>query len=986
MSKPISKLLLAAALLSACAKTSHATLSVPGAPTGVTAVRGDQSATVSWTQASGSVSGYVVEATPGPASATTTGTSAAVLGLTNGTAYTFTVRALNGAGEGDPSAPSAPVTPAGVPSAPTLVAAVPGLRSAAVSWAASSPNGSAILRYLVTASSGATATATAGTSATVTGLSNGAAVTFTVTATNDVGTSAPSAPSAAVTTFDVPGAPAGVTATAGIRTASVSWTAPAAHGSAIAHYTVTASPGGATQSPTGTSASFAGLENGTTYTFSVTASNAVGESAAATASATTAALPAAPVVTASAGIRGAALSWTAPASSKPVTSYSLAVQPGGLAFDTADLHAALRALPAGVTQTVSVTARSEVGTGPAGSAAFTPLAGTWRRGGPSGGEIDGLAADPFDAATAWALSGGELFRSRDSGAHWASLNTALLDQGVFFDSVTADPATPGRLFATAQRNPPGEGRPRPLAASPYGTSVFKSDDRGDTWARLDDGSLTGHVSHLARLGDGTLLGVGDSAWTSAGGATWTAAALPASASGCQSAAPDPLHPGWAWLGCPGDVSVYRSTDSGHTFTEAAGHQFSQVAHVAVASDGAVWLAGWGLGVTVSTDGGATWTTKFSASAPDQNSTPTGLAIDARTGAIALADSPQGGLSGAVHVSTDGGEHWSLRTGAGSLVVNAVAFSASQSATSLWTASVEGALFSSDLGATFAAQGAGLFAHASAGFAIDALHPESLWSMTRYGQLFHSADFGASWAEEGSVPAQNSSYPAFLQARGGRLYYANGGGPLQVSDDLGHSWTPQPASGRLVALAQDPAQPQRLFAGTADGVRFSGDGGTTWTATPLTDQPAQIAVGAGGVAFALAANVLQRSGDDGASWTPLMGDLPSTDMFGFTVDPAVAAHLLVATADGPFVTVDGGLHWTGSALPDGLSLPGSLCADSVSGQLIYGRDPLVVSLDGGASFAPLAAPASWLLTGTLAVDPGAVARVYATGHGLLTLAP
>jgi hypothetical protein len=87
--------------------------------------------------------------------------------------------------------------------------------------------------------------------------------------------------------FTVPAAPTGAVAVAGNGNATVSWTAPDNGGSPITSYTITPYVGSTAQAPTTvtgspplTSATVSGLTNGTTYTFSVTATNAIGTSAA----------------------------------------------------------------------------------------------------------------------------------------------------------------------------------------------------------------------------------------------------------------------------------------------------------------------------------------------------------------------------------------------------------------------------------------------------------------------------------------------------------------------------------------------------------------------------------------------------------------------------------------------------------------------------------------------------------------------------------
>src|SRR5258708_39706300 len=128
------------------------------------------------------------------------------------------------------------------------------------------------------------------TTATVIGLANGSAYTFTVAATNSVGTGPASAASNAVTPVGPPGAPNNVSATGGNTQATVSWTAPASNGgSAITGYTVTPYIGSTAQTATTfnstvTTQTVTGLVNGTAYTFKVAASNAVGTGPASTAS------------------------------------------------------------------------------------------------------------------------------------------------------------------------------------------------------------------------------------------------------------------------------------------------------------------------------------------------------------------------------------------------------------------------------------------------------------------------------------------------------------------------------------------------------------------------------------------------------------------------------------------------------------------------------------------------------------------------------
>ncbi|HEV2636342.1 MAG TPA: fibronectin type III domain-containing protein [Actinocrinis sp.] len=313
---------------SASAAVTPAT--VPGAPTAVTGVAQNAAVKVNWTAPASNggkaVTSYKVTASPGGATATVTAptVTATVTGLTNGTAYTFTVTATNAIGTSAASSPSSGATPVTVPGAPSGVRGTAGDGSAVVKWTApSSSGGSAVTSYKVTASpGGATATVTAPTvTATITGLTNGTAYTFTVTATNAIGTGAASAASSPTTPITVPGAPTAVTGRPRDSAATVSWTAPAnTGGGAITSYTVTANPGDFEETFDGpaTTEEIFDLDNGTAYTFTVTAANTDGTGPASAASAAVTPQPATapgPVtgLTSTAGNAQATFSWTPPA-------------------------------------------------------------------------------------------------------------------------------------------------------------------------------------------------------------------------------------------------------------------------------------------------------------------------------------------------------------------------------------------------------------------------------------------------------------------------------------------------------------------------------------------------------------------------------------------------------------------------------------------------------------------------------------------------
>ncbi|WP_264915043.1 beta strand repeat-containing protein, partial [Shewanella xiamenensis] len=257
---------------------------VPDAPTIGTATAGDGQVSVAFSapgnNGGSAITGYTVTSNPG--GFTNTGASSPILitGLTNGTAYTFTVTATNGIGTGTASAASNSVTPK---ADQTITFAQPSNYNFGTT-----PNLSA------TSDSGLTVTFSSSTTGVCT--VSGVALTFVSAGTctidaDQAGNSATNAATTVTQSFTVnavvPDAPTIGTATAGDAEATVTFTAPASTGGAsilAGGYTVTASPGGATGTGSGSPVTVTGLTNGVSYTFTVTATNSAGTGAASAAS------------------------------------------------------------------------------------------------------------------------------------------------------------------------------------------------------------------------------------------------------------------------------------------------------------------------------------------------------------------------------------------------------------------------------------------------------------------------------------------------------------------------------------------------------------------------------------------------------------------------------------------------------------------------------------------------------------------------------
>lgn len=221
----------------------------PSKPEGLAAEPGNGEATLTWDHPEdASITKYQLQQGTAdwadiPGSGTDT-LSHTVPNLTNGTSYTFRIRALNdhnddGTDDAGAASDAVTVTP-GMPSAPASLAAAPGNEQVTLTWTApDSDNGSAVTGYEYTANADAASPTWADVPAsgadtpddvtgyTVTGLTNNTTYAFAVRAENAHGQGAATRTLRAVPVHpDAPQRPAGLRANPRHELVKLTWTLP----------------------------------------------------------------------------------------------------------------------------------------------------------------------------------------------------------------------------------------------------------------------------------------------------------------------------------------------------------------------------------------------------------------------------------------------------------------------------------------------------------------------------------------------------------------------------------------------------------------------------------------------------------------------------------------------------------------------------------------------------------------------------------------
>ena len=220
-------------------------------------------------------------------SSSATTTSYTVTGLTNDTAHTFKIRAVNASGNGVESDEKS-ATPKTAPSKPTGFTATAKDKSVELTW--TDPGDSTINKWEYQRKSGGgnygawtqMSTSATATSYTVSSLTNNTTYTFRIRAWNAYG-NGPVSDEQSATPVPPPAKPTGLSATAKHEAVELKWTDP--DNSTITGWSYSKNNGSTwtdipNSSATTTSYTVTGLNNGTTYTFKIRALSNSGNSAA----------------------------------------------------------------------------------------------------------------------------------------------------------------------------------------------------------------------------------------------------------------------------------------------------------------------------------------------------------------------------------------------------------------------------------------------------------------------------------------------------------------------------------------------------------------------------------------------------------------------------------------------------------------------------------------------------------------------------------
>ena len=255
----------------------------------------------------------------------------------------------------------------------------------------------------------------------------------------------------------------------------------------------------------------------------------------------------------------------------------------------------------------------------------TDNGGTWTALAASYGplQVFALAVNPSGDLFAGTFDAG-IIRSTDGGVSWKTANAGLTDTKI----ISLAPSRTGRMYAGTRGGlvfastdnggtwigtgpmvtndyvrTVGTASPNYIfAGTHYQRGFFRSSDNGDTWANVDPGI---NINNFAVSRAGTILAGGDGGVyrSTNSGITWTVSSVATSASILALAVDSS---GYIVASSSGG-EMYRSTDDGVSWlTVNGGVKISDIFSIVMSPNGHAFAASCGKGVLRSTDKGSSW--------------------------------------------------------------------------------------------------------------------------------------------------------------------------------------------------------------------------------------------------------------------------------------------------------------------------------------------------------------------------------------------
>jgi photosystem II stability/assembly factor-like uncharacterized protein len=284
-------------------------------------------------------------------------------------------------------------------------------------------------------------------------------------------------------------------------------------------------------------------------------------------------------------------------------------------------------------------------------------------------------------------------------------------------------------------------------------------------------------------------------------------------------------------------------------------------------------------------------------------------------------------------------------------------------------------------------------------AADPRDPRRIYLGTADGVLYRSEDAGLRWHRlSPGFPRRGVSLDEILvDPRGAVLVgfweVAGSGGGIARSDDGGKNFAVLPGiDGQSVrALAQAPANPDVLVAGTIAGVFRSLDGGKTWhRITPeghgelRNVESIAIDPGSADVIYVGTWHLPWKTTDGGLNWDLIhTGMIDDSDVFTMTVDRWNARKVYATACSGIYRSADGAAKWTRiRGIPASSRRTRSFAQSPDNQEVFYAgtTEGLWISEDATVTWR-LATPTSVVVNSVLAL-PGGALLVGSDGAGVL----